>query len=187
MVGKIIPTSVTTPIRVPTNPPRTYNVRPRHSFNQSHLDDCFPGGFAITCSPKDIGYFIYIKVCEYVDDYLTKELLSESFVEDFWRFDIDGWRLVITEARMTIRNLLLHPGVYVKNGRGILIADFLHEFANIGFYKWPPDVERPRHNTKFCPHGRLYFNRQTNLETKPLVEANMREATKAPQLALSEQ
>lgn len=109
-----------------------------------------------------------------MDDDLTEELLIEAFTEDFAQFDGDDWRLVSTEARRTIRTLLLHHGVYVRSGRSIPIAGCSHEFAHTGFEKWPPDIERPRHNPKLYPHGRLEFNRPTIVDNKPQAEENMR-------------
>lgn len=98
MADQVTPTSGATPYRVPANHLQPNQVRTRHSFEQSHFDELFPGGLRITFSTIDFGDFIYLNVVEYAEDYLTEELLSEAFVEDFARFDVDFWRLFTAEA-----------------------------------------------------------------------------------------
>lgn len=83
--------------------------------------------------------------------------------------------------------MLIKGGLYVKSERGNPIAECLHEFIRTSFEKWPPDFDRQRHDPKLCSHGRLEFNRCPSVENQNEAEENIREATKALQLALSEQ
>lgn len=82
-------------------------------------------------------------------------------MEDFERFTVDNWRSVAVEAKQSLRNKLLQRGVYVRGGSNQQISK---SFMHTGYEEWPEEIERPRHDPRYRPLGRLSFNRLSEAE-----------------------
>lgn len=174
------PTPGTTPVSIPAN----HTVR--EEIADTRVSVRFPVGFPNPFTAKDVTDLIYLKINDYIDEDLTEEMLAEACVEDFSEFGIDTWNAVTKESRRSLRNFLHQRGVFVKHGNSIKMANALEDFIRKGFFNWPDDEPRPRHNTRFCPLGRLPFNRPTAASEQDLSSDQVQQTALAVQRAILE-
>lgn len=92
----------------------------------SSREDRFSHGIHQKATPADKQAYVKYRLLAYErHPQWLADTLSECYADDFRDFKIDDFKLVKTDIRRVLRDLLGSRGVYVSEGRNVFIAEGL--------------------------------------------------------------
>lgn len=89
--------------------------------------DSFDCGLSKNATNEDKRSFADIRLRSYRwHTQWRQETLLKYFADDFRPFTVDDFKMISSDQRRNLRDLLCERGVYVPKGRNVFIADALH-------------------------------------------------------------